>query len=158
MIFVTVGSQKFQFNRLLKKIDDLIDQQIITEEVFAQAGASDYVPKNYGYIGFMSSEEFEKRENEADLIITHGGVGAIIGALRKGRRVIAVPRMKKYGEHVDDHQIQLITAFDDMKMIKGCLNLDELGKIYADIYTLELMEYQPNTVRIIESIEKFLNE
>ena len=36
MIFITLGSQKFQFNRLLKKVDDLIESGVIKEEVFAQ--------------------------------------------------------------------------------------------------------------------------
>ena len=46
MIFITVGSQKFQFNRLLEQIDLLIENKIIKEEVFAQIGSSDYIPKN----------------------------------------------------------------------------------------------------------------
>ena len=51
---------------------------------------------------------------KANIVITHGGTGAIIGAVKKGKKVIAVPRLAKYGEHVDDHQLQLIKQFDDL--------------------------------------------
>ena len=58
MIFVTVGSQKFQFNRLLKAIDTLVKNNSITEEVFAQTGYSDYKPKYYKYREFLNRDEF----------------------------------------------------------------------------------------------------
>ena len=77
MIFVTLGSQKFQFDRLLKKTDELIDKGIITDEVFAQIGASTYIPRNYKYTRFMDREEFSKCIEEASLIVTHGGTGVI---------------------------------------------------------------------------------
>lgn len=103
MIFITLGSQKFQFNRLLKAIDKLIEQGKIKEEVFAQIGYSDYQPINYNYKQFLDRDEFASMEGRADIVITHGGTGAIIGAVKKGKKVIAVPRLAKYGEHVDDH-------------------------------------------------------
>jgi len=74
MILVTVGSQKFQFNRLLKKIDELIDKKIITDSVFAQIGVSDYKPNNYEYVSFMSQDEFNQKLDECDMVITHAGL------------------------------------------------------------------------------------
>lgn len=58
-------------------------------------------------------DEFSNEMEKANIVITHGGTGAIIGAVKKGKKVIAVPRRAKYGEHVDDHQLQLIKQFDD---------------------------------------------
>ena len=112
MIFVTVGSQKFQFNRLLQKIDELIDQKVITEEVFAQIGVSDYKPRNYEYTDFTTQEEFLKKIEECDLVITHAGTGVIVNSVKRGKKVIGTPRLEKYGEHVDDHQIQLIKELE----------------------------------------------
>ena len=88
MIFVTLGSQKFQFDRLLRKIDELIDQGIITEEVFAQIGSSGYIPQNFKYTRFMDREEFAEFIQNASLVITHGGTGVIIGAVKKGKRLL----------------------------------------------------------------------
>ena len=93
MIFVSVGSQKFQFNRLLKKIDELIENKIIKDKVFAQIGVSDYKPKNYEYIDFMTQDEFSKKIEECSLLITHGGTGVIVNAVKKEKKVIATPRL-----------------------------------------------------------------
>ena len=90
MIFVTLGSQKFQFNRLLKKMDSLIEQGIITEEVFAQKGKSDYTPRHFDSIDFLDREKFVEKMQKSNLVITHGGTGAIIGAVKKG--TFLVPR------------------------------------------------------------------
>ena len=87
MIFITLGSQKFQFNRLLKAIDKLVEQGKIKEEVFAQIGYSDYQPINYNYKQFLDRDEFAAMEGKADIVITHGGTGAIIGAVKKGKKV-----------------------------------------------------------------------
>lgn len=156
MIFVTLGSQKFQFNRLLKKIDELIEKEIIQEEVFAQLGASDYVPKNYDYKDYLDRDEFAKMTEQCDVFITHGGTGAIVGALKKGKRVIAVPRLAKYGEHVDDHQVQLLEQFGDMGMIVACEDVDELEEALQRVSTIVVKPYISNTEKIIENIEKYL--
>lgn len=111
MIFITLGSQKFQFNRLLKAVDKLVANGTITDNVVAQIGYSDYKPQNFGYENFFDREMFAKIMDEAETVITHGGTGAIVGAVKKGKKVIAVPRLSKYGEHVDDHQLQLIEQF-----------------------------------------------
>ena len=66
MIFITVGSQKFQFNRLLRKIDDLIQNGVIAEKVFAQVGYSDYIPRNFAYKQFLDREEFAAMLTHAD--------------------------------------------------------------------------------------------
>lgn len=156
MIFVTLGSQKFQFNRLLKALDELVEENVITDKVFAQIGYSDYRPKNYQYTEFLDMDEFNKAISECDIFITHGGTGAIINAVKRGKKVLAIPRLKKYGEHVDDHQIQILKQFEGMKIIEACYNLDELGEKYKKIQYMEFSPYRSNTEKIIESIRSFI--
>lgn len=156
MIFITLGSQKFQFNRLLKAIDKLVEQGKIKEEVFAQIGYSDYQPINYNYKQFLDRDEFAAMEGKADIVITHGGTGAIIGAVKKGKKVIAVPRLAKYGEHVDDHQLQLLKEFEDMNIIVACYDTEKLGDAYESIRDVKLQPYKSNQQTIISSIEKYL--
>ena len=153
MIFVTLGSQKFQFNRLLKAVDELDTD----EEIFAQIGYSDYKPQNYKYKEFLDREEFAAWEEKADIVITHGGTGAIIGAVKKGKKVIAVPRLAKYGEHVDDHQTQLIKQFKDLNLIYACVDGD-LQKALEVVKNNTYNEYKSNTKTIIKSLVDFIEK
>lgn len=155
-IFITLGSQKFQFNRLLKVVDELCEKKMISAEVYAQVGYSDYTPKNYKYKDFLDREAFAREMDKADIVITHGGTGAIIGAVKKNKKVIAVPRLAKYGEHVDDHQIQLVEQFKEQNLICGIKDCDELEKAikYVENNTFDL--YQSNTDDILQAIDKFI--
>lgn len=158
MILITVGSQKFQFNRLLKKIDELIEDGTINDEVFAQIGVSDYKPKNYKYVDFTTQDEFNNKIEEANLIITHAGTGVIVNAVKKGKKVIGIPRLSKYGEHVDDHQIQLIDEFKELNFIEPVYNIDNLKEAIQTIKKKKYNKYISNTDAIIESIEEFIEE
>lgn len=158
MILVTVGSQKFQFNRLLEEVDRLIENNIIKEEVFAQIGVSDYIPKNYKYKDFMTQDEFSKKIDESTLLITHAGTGVIVNALKKEKKVIAVPRLAKYGEHVDDHQIQLVDEFKELNFIEPAYETEEIEQALKKINKTKYNKYISNTDKIIESIEKFIEE
>ena len=156
MIFVTLGSQKFQFNRLLIEVDRLIEDGKITEEVFAQTGYSDYKPKNYKYKEFLDRDEFLDIMIKCNKVITHGGTGAIIGAVKQHKKVIAVPRLKKFNEHVDDHQLQIVNEFDKLNFIRSVINIDELDKILNVVETINLDQYVSNTEKIIKSIDDFI--
>lgn len=156
MIFITVGSQKFQFNRLLRAIDLLIEEHKITEEIFAQTGYSDYIPKNYKYKNFIDRDKFKEVMDKCDIVITHGGTGAIISAVKQGKKVIAIPRLKSYGEHVDNHQIQIVNQFEKLNLIMkidDITNLDEGLKIVS---SKNFKGYISNTENIIESINEFI--
>lgn len=156
MIFVTVGSQKFQFDRLLKEVDKLIEDKIINEDVIAQIGYSTYIPKNYKYFKFIDQDEFKKYISKCDMVITHAGTGAIVGALKQGKKVVAVPRLAKYGEHVDDHQIQLLDEFKELNFIEPAYDVKDLEKAIEKCRKSEYNTYVSNTKNVIEDIEKFI--
>jgi UDP-N-acetylglucosamine transferase subunit ALG13 len=158
MIFITLGSQKFQFNRLLKAVDDLLENNLIKDEIFAQSGYSDYKPQHYTYKPFLDREEFSEMTEKADVIITHGGTGAIVGSIKKGKKVIAVPRMEKYGEHVDNHQIQIISQFTKRDLIYGLDDCDKLGEAIDFVKEHQFARFISNTQEYLEQIEKFIQE
>lgn len=151
MIFVTLGSQKFQFNRLLKAVDELQTDEVI----FAQIGYSDYEPQNFQFSRFLDRDQFADFMSRANIVITHGGTGAIIGALKRGKKVIAVPRLAQYGEHVDNHQIQLIEQFKDLNLIYACEDMN-LSNALETVKRTEYRTFESNTQRIIDSIEEFI--
>lgn len=152
MIFVTVGSQKFQFNRLVSAVDALKGAGVIADEVFIQSGESDYVPRFCKYKHFLDRDDFERISEQSDLFITHGGTGAIVGALKAGKKVIAVPRLSKFGEHVDDHQVQILQQFDEMKLILPCYEIDQLADKIKIIKNMQFNAYQSNTDTIIRML------
>lgn len=156
MIFVTLGSQKFQFNRLLKELDRLIEENKINEEVFAQIGYSDYKPQHFEYKEFVDRDEFKDIMDKCDIVIAHGGTGAIITAVKKDKKVIAIPRLAKYGEHVDDHQIQLVDEFKELNLIYPVYDEKEFGKAINEIRNMQFDQYVSNTENIINDIERFI--
>lgn len=156
MIFVCVGSREYQFNRLLKKIDELLEQGIIEDDVFAQIGQSTYVPKYYTYKRFLSSNEFQNKQQVADLVISHAGTGALMGALKNDNKVIAVPRLEKFGEHIDDHQVQIASVLDESNYLKSVVDIDELGKVIKEITEKDIVKKYDKNSEIINIIEQYI--
>ena len=105
----------------------------------------------------MDREKFAEIMNSCTTVITHGGTGVIITAVKKGKKVIAVPRLAKYGEHVDDHQIQLLKQFDELGIICACYDTEQLGKNYSELADRIFRPYVSNTQVIIDSIEQYLH-
>lgn len=156
MILITLGSQKFPFDRLLKKVDEMVADGTITEPVFAQTGYSVYVPQHYDSQKFLSRDEFAGKMKQASLVITHGGTGAIIGAVKAGIKVIAVPRLSQYGEHVDDHQQQIVKEFGEVGIIEPCLDLEELPARYRTAQEKTYRPFVSQTQSVIDSLDAYL--
>lgn len=159
MIFVCLGSQPHQFNRLLMKLDQLLEEKKIDGPVFAQIGSSTYYPKNYQYATFLEPHIFEDYlKNKAKLVITHGGTGTIVKALKADKHVIAVPRREKYGEHVDDHQLQIVDNFADNEFIKKVENMEDLYSCIISTYIDPARRKFSSEGNIVEIIENFISE
>ena len=126
MILVMLGTQNNDFHRLLKEIEKNIENGNINEEVFVQAGFTKYKSDKMKIFSLTSKENLEDLIKQAELIITHAGVGSIEMALEQNKKVIAVPRLKKFGEHVNDHQKDIEKKLDE----KGCLiGIDDVSKL-----------------------------
>ena len=153
MIFVTVGTSKKSFNRLIKKVDELIEKKEINEDVIMQIGHSTYIPKNAKWFRFTSYKEMKEFNKKARLVITHGGVGSILTALFFGKTVIAVPRMKKYDEHVDDHQLELVKELDRQGKVKGVFEIDGLEDALKNQTSFRL---RLDNTAIVKEIKNYL--
>ena len=162
MIFVTVGSRGYQFDRLFKKLDELYEDGTLTEPMFAQTGTSMYVPKHYEHKGFITPEEFVEKIDEANIVVSHGASGSIMKALNAGKKVIAVTRLEKYNEHINDHQIQNNEAFSSNGyVLMADLELADLGECFKKIYEgrdgLRPWENK-DPMAIVKMIDKFIQE
>ncbi|MBR1443677.1 MAG: multidrug MFS transporter [Firmicutes bacterium] len=137
MIFVTVGTHEQPFDRLLKYVDEAKEKNIIDDEIVIQSGFSKYEPKYCRCGKFYSYEEIEEFTDRARIVITHGGPSSFIAVIKKGKIPIVVPREKRFGEHVNDHQVEFVGIvaqrnrniievrnFEEMK--ESLLNYDKL--------------------------------
>ncbi len=156
MILVLLGTQNNSFHRLLEKIEECIQNQIITQEVVVQAGYTKYTSKNMKIFDFISKEEIEKLQKKANVIITHGGVGSIIQSITKGKKVIAIPRLHIYQEHVNDHQKEIVEIFNERGYIIGIQDLQKLEQALEKIESFQPKKYKQNHEKMLKIIEEFI--
>ena len=144
MILVLLGTQNNSFHRLLEEVDKNIKDGTIKEEVIVQSGYTKFQSHRMRIIDLMSKEQLAEFQEEATLIITHGGVGSIVSSIEKGKKVIAVPRMHEYGEHVNNHQKEIVEDFNNKGYIIGIENVEDLKGAIIKSKTFEPVKYQPN--------------
>lgn len=126
MIFVILGTQKNQFPRMLKMVDELVVNGDVKERVIAQIGYTDYKTENFQCFTMVNEEEFQQYVADASVIITHSGSGALFSAIKKQKKIIAVARLQKYGEMVDDHQTELVNKLtEEGYILDGTYSLKE---------------------------------
>lgn len=101
MIFVTVGTNEARFDRLVRAVEALGGP----EELVVQHGPSPVRPSGATCVDYLSFEDLTEHIRRASLVVMHAGVGSILAALANGVRPVVVPRLKRFGEAVDDHQL-----------------------------------------------------
>lgn len=156
MIFVTLGTQDKSFYRLLQSIEKLIDTGIIKEDVIVQAGFTRFESSKMKVFDYVPMDDFNRYIEECRLLITHGGVGSILTGCTAKKKVLAVARLKKYDEHENDHQIQIVEEFRRRGYILGCLDADELPDVYAMSDKFIPAEYRPNNDKLCKMITDFI--
>lgn len=159
MILVTLGTQDKPFIRLLKAIDEEINNGNIKEKVIVQAGYSinKYQTNNMEMFDLIDREEFSKLVDKCSLLITHGGVGSILTGLKANKKVIACPRLAKYKEHINDHQVQIINKFEEAGYILSYNENDKLSDILAKAKTFKPKKYVSNTNNLVNMIKDFID-
>lgn len=157
MIFVAVGTQKFQLNRLLRELDRLTESGSLREEVFAQMGHSDYIPRHFASVPFLPKEQFEEKVEECSLLITHSGVGTIVSGVSKGKPVIVYPRLAKFGEHVDDHQLQIAESFSERNYVLLCREEDSLEQLIEESRSHCFDRYISQRSHVVRTVMQFLD-
>ncbi len=114
MILVTVGTSNQPFDRLLSSVTKLG----ASEDVIVQYGASAVRPAGAECIAFLGYEVLLEHMREARAVVTHAGVGSIMAALSVGKRPLVVPRLRRLGEAVDDHQLELARRLDQAGLVR----------------------------------------
>ena len=158
MILVTLGTQDKEFTRLLKAIDREIEKGVITDKVVVQAGCTKYESKNMEMFDLIPANEFDEYIKKADLIITHGGAGSILTAVKNNKKIIAAARLAKYKEHTNDHQRQIIEEFSKQGYILELKDFNKLGKLIQKSKSFKPKKFTSNTKNMIQLVSTYLEE
>ena len=158
MILVMLGTQNNSFHRLLEKIEELIKNDVIKDNVIVQAGYTKFKSDDMQIFDLIPREKLEKYQNQADLIITHGGVGSIITSLKLGKKVIAIPRLHEYGEHVNNHQKEIVELFNNKGYIIGCMDLEKLEEALKKVKEFEPKKYELDNHKMLNIIDEFIEK
>lgn len=153
MILITLGTQDKPFTRILDAISRGAQEGIIKDDIIVQAGYTKYTSNNMKIFDYIPYEKFNEYISKADLVITHGGVGSIIAAVKLGKKVIAVARLQKYGEHTNDHQLQVIDKFAKDGYIIDGTDETNLIEYISKAKDFKPKEYISNTDTFIQKLQ-----
>lgn len=159
MIFVILGTQDKKFPRLLKAIQKKINEGKISpeEEIIVQAGSTEFESNDMKIFDYISVNEFEECIDKADLIICHAGVGTILTALKKNKKIIAAARLKEFGEHVNDHQLQILENFKKKGYILELEDFDKLDVLIEQAKSFTPAKFKSNKRFFLSQLEKEIN-
>lgn len=154
MIFVTLGTQDKEFPRLLEAVEKLNVQ----DEIIIQKGSTkfDSQKDNIKTYKFMSKTKMDQYMREADVIITHAGVGTIIAGLKLHKKMIVAARLKQYKEHVNDHQLQILDTFSKAGYIIPLEDFDKLEELIK--MDFEPKEFKSNNEIFNEKLYEIINK
>ena len=153
MIFVTLGTQAYPFDRLLRGLEG------VHEELVVQGGPSTFRPEGATWFDYLEYPALLEHVRRARVVVSHAGVGTVMTVVAEGKRPVVVPRLHRYGEAVDDHQLPiarrlaavgLVTLVEDPAQLAAALvetppapaSLGGGGGIVADLraYLLEVAQ------------------
>ena len=157
LIFVTLGTQDKPFNRLLEALEYQIHIGNIKEEVVVQAGCTKFKSSKMNIFDLVSQEIFKKYITDASFIVTHGGVGTIVTALKNNKKIIAVPRLFQYGEHVNDHQLQILRCFEKKGFILPLYDFNNFENVLNEITDFIPKKYISNADSFTSLIDELIN-
>lgn len=158
MILVTLGTQDKPFTRLLEEVEKLIKNKVIKEKVIVQAGHTKYTSKYMEIFDYLPKDELEKLIDETSILITHAGVGTIFDALKRDKKIIAVPRLKEYGEHTNNHQLEIVKEFEREKFIIPLYEISDLKTKLKEIDKFKPSKYKSNNKNMIDLLSKYIDE
>lgn len=157
MIFLTVGTQ-FPFSRLVKAVDDAVGENGFSERIFAQIGLDSYCPKSFKAVTSLDKAEFDKHFCEADSIISHAGMGTIMMALEHKKPLLVMPRLKEYGEVVNNHQLAIADKFEQLGYLLVAHKVEDIPVKLEMLSSFVPRERRPKAEVVAERIAAFLDE
>ena len=150
--FISLGNSKNDFSRAIRLIE--LAQHLLPRPIVAQIGYTNYSSPHFNNIKFVTESKFIQYIALSKLIISHAGAGVIINCLKEGKKPIIIPRLSKFDEHIDDHQLNLAIKMDAVKLAFYVNNSGALIELLKNAKG-EKFKYQNNNqidaVKLIET-------
>ncbi|MFD1851641.1 PssE/Cps14G family polysaccharide biosynthesis glycosyltransferase [Oceanobacillus bengalensis] len=158
MIFVVLGTHELPFRRLLLEVERLKRTRIIDEDIIVQHGHTKYQSDHMILKKFINTKEMDLLYDQANIVITHAGTGSIMNGLKRGKKLIAVPRLKKYGEHNDDHQLQITNVLKSEGHLLSWEEGTNLADVMEEAKSFEPKPFQSKRDQMHQIIEEFIKK
>ena len=157
MTFLTVGTL-FPFDRLVRAVDRTVGTRTLDGRVFAQIGESKYVPRNMEYAKVLDANSFDSKMKQADYLISHAGIGSITTALSMNKPLLVMPRLRKFNEHVNDHQLETARRFEELGHILVAYSEKDLPEKLEELRNFTPKPRENQSGAVAKRIEQFLQE
>ena len=157
MILVLLGTFRIEFQRPLVEIEKLCKEGRISEEIIVQSGHTKYESQFLTMVPFMDVDRLNQLYDEARIIITHAGTGSMLNGVKRGKKVIAIPRLTKFGEHIDDHQLEIAGVFAEKKYVLPWNEGDSLYSILQQANDFVPEKYISKKEVIIEYLKNYID-
>ena len=157
MIFLTVGTQ-FPFDRLVMALDRIAGQKGLDEKIFAQIGRSSYRPVNFSAVSYLDKNLFDEYIRCCSAVISHAGMGTIIMASEYEKPMLVMPRLSKYKEVVNDHQIAIADKFEHLGCVLAAYDTKDLPEKIKALKHFVPQKRKTEVQTVTKRISGFLNE
>lgn len=151
-LFVPLGTQKFPFGRIITAFNELVEQGRYKPEEIIMQSALYPVKPNFTAFGLIPNEDFNRYMKEAEVIVTHSGVNSIISCMELGKPLVICPRLHEYGEHVDNHQMEIATLMHDKYDVLVCTDMKDLAALIKLAKTHKYKPWVSHREELLEAI------
>jgi UDP-N-acetylglucosamine transferase subunit ALG13 len=148
----------FPFDRLVRAVDQAVDQGIIEEPVFAQIGRSQYRARNFEAVPSLSRERFAETLRTCSAVVSHAGIGTLLACMEARKPLLVLPRRAAQGEHVNDHQIGTSRCFAAQGKLLLARDEEELARLLPEIHRFECPTPAPVARPLVNRIRESLRQ
>lgn len=159
MVFVSVGNATQGFRRLLATVDRLAGEGAFGgERVVMQTGSDrEFCAAHCAQQAFFPLEAFVRHVADASLVLCHAGAGTLVHVWRAGKVPVVMPRRQQYGEHVDDHQVELTRALAAERCVVPAFEPEDLPAAIAEARRFGAAEARRPPARLVGLVAEALD-
>jgi UDP-N-acetylglucosamine transferase subunit ALG13 len=157
MIFLTTGTQ-FAFDRLVEAVDQACSEGLLDQDVFAQIGESRYRPRAFRFVLRLGRADYTRWMDAATAVIGHAGMGTITEAMDRGKPLLVMPRLKRFGEVVNDHQVDITRRFAEAGHVLAVYDAADIPEGIQRLKTFVPRPREASPQAVAERIRRFLDD